>query len=132
MQGHRVHSAATRVFRPRPADEHVAVLEQRVVVQPSRDAGRLADEGVQLGHGAGIPGDDVFALDVVLDRGHHGGRDGAQLDVERCQLRLQQPAQRCHRGARPVQLRFEPLQVVGNEGGARAGVWGAQNALDVR
>jgi hypothetical protein len=44
---------------------------------------------------------------------------------------LQQPAQRRHRGAGPIQLRLESLQVVGDEGGTCSRVGGAQDALDV-
>jgi hypothetical protein len=89
------------------------------------------DDGLQLGHGAGVPGDDPVVLDDVLDRGHRRGGDRAQLDLQWGGFRLQQPPEGGHRGPRPVQLRLQPLQVVGDQGRTHTRVGRAQDALDL-
>ncbi len=70
-----------------------SVHEQRIVVQPARDTGRRGDGSVEFGHGTRVPGEDRVVLHHVVDRSHRHGRYGAQVDVQRRGLRLQQPAQ---------------------------------------
>jgi hypothetical protein len=83
------HPAAGGRVGGRQVHEHApaAVREQVVVVQAAGRAGGFADRGLQLGHGAGVPGEDLVVRDVVLDRGHRGRRDRAELDVQRRRLR---------------------------------------------
>src|SRR5262245_20042568 len=83
-QCRRVDPAYMRWVDRRPGHQQVSTagLEQRIVVEAARIARAQWHHGVQFGHRAGIPVEDIVAIHVVLDGGHGGRRHVPQFDFE--------------------------------------------------
>ena len=76
---------------------------------------------MELAEGALPPGEDVVAIDGLLDADRRGRWDGSVLDRVR-RFGLEQVAQLPDRGAGLGELELEPVEVLDDQPVARVGV----------